>query len=154
MISENICRKRYLTHFSEDVPAHSYMRAQSTQSAKLFLQSSELGLPQPLTPRQVCPPPLPRFWREGHTRWRERGWGSPNSDEGTYTVVLFTYTYFVHEREFKFFSRCHDSLPVLIILWWQPLSLCNWQTLIFSHFCKRFRIFFAKLWQIIDYSHK
>ncbi len=44
---------------------------QSRQSAKLFLQSSELGLPQPLT------------------RWRERGRESPNSDEGTYTVVLF-----------------------------------------------------------------
>jgi hypothetical protein len=54
----------------------------------LFLQSSELGLPQPLTCRHTVPPP-PRFWGEGHTRWRERGWGSPNSDEGTYTVVLF-----------------------------------------------------------------
>jgi hypothetical protein len=33
---------------------------------------------------------------EGHTRWRERGWESPNSDEGTYTVVLFINTYFVY----------------------------------------------------------
>ncbi len=40
-------------------------------------------------------PPPPRFWREGHTRWRERGWDSLNSDEGTYIVVLFIYTYFV-----------------------------------------------------------
>ncbi len=39
--------------------------------------------------------PPPRFWGEGHTRWRERGWESPNSDERTYTVVLFIYTYFV-----------------------------------------------------------
>jgi hypothetical protein len=31
----------------------------------------------------------------GHTRLRERGWGSPNSDEGTYTVVLYIYKYFV-----------------------------------------------------------
>jgi hypothetical protein len=30
---------------------------QSRQRAKLFLQSSELGLPQPLTSRRVCPPP-------------------------------------------------------------------------------------------------
>jgi hypothetical protein len=30
---------------------------QSRQSAKMFLQSSDLGLPQPLTPRRVCPPP-------------------------------------------------------------------------------------------------
>jgi hypothetical protein len=44
---------------------------QSRQSAMLFLQSSELVLPQPLTPRRVCPPP--RFWGEGHTRRRERG---------------------------------------------------------------------------------
>ncbi len=28
------------------------------------------------------------FWGEGHTGLRERGWGSPNSDEGTDTVVL------------------------------------------------------------------
>jgi hypothetical protein len=33
-------------------------RAQSRQSAKLFLQSLELGLPQPLTRRLVCPAPL------------------------------------------------------------------------------------------------
>jgi hypothetical protein len=26
---------------------------------------------------------------------RERGWGSTNSDEGTYTVVLYIYKYFV-----------------------------------------------------------
>ncbi len=68
--------------------------AQSRQSAKLFLQSSELGLPQPLTHRRECPPPL-WFGGEGHTRWRGRSWESPNFDEGTYTVVLFIYTYFV-----------------------------------------------------------
>jgi hypothetical protein len=40
------------------------------------------------------PPPL---WcrGEGHTRWREKGWEIPNSDEGTYTAVLFIYMYFV-----------------------------------------------------------
>jgi hypothetical protein len=32
---------------------------------------------------------------KGHIRWRERGWESPISDEGTYTVVLFIYTCFV-----------------------------------------------------------
>jgi hypothetical protein len=30
--------------------------AQSRQSARLFLQSSELGLPGPLNRRRVCPP--------------------------------------------------------------------------------------------------
>jgi hypothetical protein len=61
--------------------------AQSWQSGKLFLQSSELGLPQPLTRRQVCPPP---FGSGGGTLACGRGgWGSPNSDEGTSTVVLY-----------------------------------------------------------------
>ncbi len=32
---------------------------------------------------------------EGHTRWRERGWESSNSDEATYTVVLYICMYFV-----------------------------------------------------------
>ncbi len=36
-------------------------------------------------------PPLPGSGERG-TRWRERGLESPNSDEGTYTVVLFMYT--------------------------------------------------------------
>jgi hypothetical protein len=58
-------------------------------------QSSELGFPQPLTRRRVCPPSPALVPREGHTRWRERGWESPNSDEGTYTVVLFIYMNFV-----------------------------------------------------------
>jgi hypothetical protein len=63
-----------------------YYRSQSRQSAKLFLHSSELGLPQPLACRRVCPP------RTGgrDTLAGERGvGGSPNSDEGTYTAVLF-----------------------------------------------------------------
>ncbi len=43
---------------------------------------------------EYAPPPHP-LQGEGHTRLRERGWGSPNSDEGTYTVVLYIYKYFV-----------------------------------------------------------
>ncbi len=42
----------------------------------------------------MCPPPFDSGG-EGHTRWRERGWRSPNSDEGTYTVVLYIFVYFV-----------------------------------------------------------
>jgi hypothetical protein len=49
---------------------------QSRQSAKLLLQSFELGLPHPLTRRRVSPP----FAIEGA--------GGPNSNEGIYTVVL------------------------------------------------------------------
>jgi hypothetical protein len=43
--------------------------------------SSELGLPPTPNPQASVPPP-PCFWGEGNTRWRERGWESPNSNEG------------------------------------------------------------------------
>jgi hypothetical protein len=43
--------------------------------------SSELGLPPTPQPQASVPPP-PCFWGEGNTRWRERGWESPNSDTG------------------------------------------------------------------------
>ncbi len=43
--------------------------------------SSELWLPPTPHPQASVPPP-PCFWGEGNTRWRERGWESPNSDEG------------------------------------------------------------------------
>jgi hypothetical protein len=33
--------------------------------------------------------------RGGHARLRLKGWGSPNSNEGTFTVVLYIYKYFV-----------------------------------------------------------
>jgi hypothetical protein len=66
-----------------------YLYAQSRQNAKLFLQSSELGLPQPLTRRRVCPTPPLVPGGGAHSLAREGvGESSPNSDEGTYTVVL------------------------------------------------------------------
>ncbi len=43
--------------------------------------SSELGLPPTPHPQASVPPP-PCFGGEGNSRWRERGWESPNSDEG------------------------------------------------------------------------
>ncbi len=71
-----------------------FPRPQSRQSAKLFLQSSELGLPIPLAAGECAlPPPHPLVRGGGHTRLRERGWVSPNSDEGTYTVVLYNTVY-------------------------------------------------------------
>ncbi len=65
------------------------LETQSRQSSKLFLKSSELGLPQSLTRRRVCPP----FGTggRGQTRWRERGWESPNSDGGTRTLWYSLY---------------------------------------------------------------
>ncbi len=47
------------------------------------------------TPIAASVPPHPLVRGGGHTRLWERGWGSPNSDEGTYTVVLYIYKYFV-----------------------------------------------------------
>ncbi len=57
-------------------------RSQRRQSAKLFLQSSELGLPHSLTRRRLCPPPL---WFGGgagtHSLAGNEG-GRSNSNEG------------------------------------------------------------------------
>jgi len=48
-----------------------------------------IGTPSTPHPERVCSPPL---WLrgEGHTRWLERGWESPNSDEVT-TLWYSTY---------------------------------------------------------------
>jgi hypothetical protein len=63
-----------------------YLYPQSRQSAKLFSSRRNWDSPNPQA----------RGWKgHTHTLWRERGWESPNSDEATYTVVLFIYTYFV-----------------------------------------------------------
>jgi hypothetical protein len=61
--SPSTSRYRFTAH-----KAHSSQRSQSRQSAKLFLQSSELGLPHPLTRRRVCSPLLwcaPPLWFRG-----------------------------------------------------------------------------------------
>jgi len=34
--------------------------------------------------------PRPWFRGEGHTRWRERGWESANSNEGTYSTLWYS----------------------------------------------------------------
>ncbi len=62
-------------------PSSKPIGSQSRKSAKLFLQSSELGLSHPFSRRRVCPPPFGRG--EGYTRLRERGWESPSSDDRT-----------------------------------------------------------------------
>jgi hypothetical protein len=59
------------------------MEAQSRQSAKPFLQSLEFGLPQPLTPRRVCPCPPPPSRSGGRgTLTGERGLGEPQFRRG------------------------------------------------------------------------
>jgi hypothetical protein len=49
--------------------------------------------------RRVRPLPPLGLWREGTLTIAREGWESPDSDEGTYTVVLFKYVYFVGQGE-------------------------------------------------------
>jgi hypothetical protein len=60
---------------------------QSIQSARLSFQSSQLG---PSPARECCSSSL---WVQGgrQTRLRGRGWGGPNSEEGTEDLVLYLY---------------------------------------------------------------
>jgi hypothetical protein len=66
---------------------------QSRQSTRLCLQSSELGLPTPSPHLQTSVSPPPWFRDGGYTLAlaEERVGNSPNSDEGTDTVVLQLY---------------------------------------------------------------
>ncbi len=61
-------------------------RAQSRQSARLFLQTSELGPPHTPSSRWVCTPP-PLVPGGGTLACGRGGGGGPNSDEGTDDVV-------------------------------------------------------------------
>jgi hypothetical protein len=71
-----------------------------------------IGTPPTPNPQGSVPPPPSRFCGgEGRTRWRERGWESPNSDEGTDTMVLFIYTYFVLYCTMSYFPL---SIPILM----------------------------------------
>jgi hypothetical protein len=67
------------------------------QSARFFLQSSELGLPHSPSHAGECAPPPPLVPGEGHTHFRERGWGEFKFRRGDiqYIVVLYLYMYFV-----------------------------------------------------------
>jgi hypothetical protein len=66
---------------------------QSRHSAKLFLQSSELGLPQPLTRRRVCPPPCGSGGR--NTLAGKRGDGRIPIPTRGHTLWYSIYIYFV-----------------------------------------------------------
>ncbi len=73
---------------------------QSRQRARLFLQSSALGLTlSPLSPSGECVPAPFDSGGGGHTRVRERELGGSNSDEGIDTVGLQVFMYFVVKRE-------------------------------------------------------
>ncbi len=84
-----------------------HLFAQSRQSDKLFLQSSELGLPHP-SPAGECAPPLV-LGRE-HTRWQERGWESPNSDEGQHNLCTLWLIVF---SSLLFYNQNIPAIPIL-----------------------------------------
>ncbi len=73
-----------------------------------FSSRRNLDSPNP-SPAGECAP-HPRFWGKGHTRWRERGWESPNSDE---TVVHFIYKYFVVFTAYTVLAESCCSVNIL-----------------------------------------
>jgi hypothetical protein len=52
----------------------------------VYVPSSELGLPRPLSRKRVCPSQGQGVG--GHTRLRLRGWGSSNSDDWRTSLAL------------------------------------------------------------------
>jgi hypothetical protein len=74
----------------------------------------------------------PRFGGKGHTRWRERGWESPNSDEGTYTVVLFIYTSVLCEG--GLLKICRAASLAVTWEWTAPINtVCMVQHYVWYH---------------------
>ncbi len=74
---------------------------QSRQSAKRFSSRWNWDSPTPL-------PPTLWYRGGGHTRLRLKGWGSPNSNEGTFTVVLYIYKYFVGRSNLIFLKKIEN----------------------------------------------
>ncbi len=57
--------------------------------------SPVVGIGTPPTPHPQASVPPPLVPGGGALAGERGGWESPNSDEGTYTVVLFIFMYFV-----------------------------------------------------------
>jgi hypothetical protein len=72
-----------------------YISAQSRQSAKLFLQSSELGLPHPSPAGECALPPF--AWGGGAHSLAREGVGESHFRRGDiHCGTLYIYMYFVH----------------------------------------------------------
>jgi hypothetical protein len=94
--------------------------AQSRQSAKLFLQSSENEHPPNPHPPPNLPPP-PRVWGGGDTHLflgggehslARKGLGESQFRRGAYTVVLFIGKYFVGVGVFKVPSSMNNIIAM------------------------------------------
>ena len=78
---------------------HNVYQGQGLRVGRVLSVSPVVGIgtpPTPLAGGECAPPPCGPGG--GHTCLRLKGWGSPNSNEGTYTVVLYIYKYFVHPK--------------------------------------------------------
>ncbi len=83
-----------------------------------------IGTP-PTSHLRASVPPTPRSWGEGHTRWRERGWESPNSDEGTLWYSLYIRTLWArpsNKEDNRFmlsssYSNPTSPTPILKSVW-------------------------------------
>jgi len=70
---------------------YNFIRFSKPQVGRLlsfFSSHWNWDAPTPSPAGEPAPPPFVRI--EGHTRLREKEWGSPNSDAGTYSVVLYS----------------------------------------------------------------
>ncbi len=76
-------------HKLSRVYIQSFFCVTKLQSARLSIQSSELGPPNPLTHWRVLLP-SPLLWAQGGS-FSLVGEGGPNSDEGTATLVVYVY---------------------------------------------------------------
>ncbi len=105
-----------LIHLSSET--YSILWPQSRQSAKLFLKSSELGLPQPLTRSRVCPPPPPPGSGGGAHSLAREGLGESQFRRRD-IVVFFIYGYFVIVTTVQHYN---PSLAVYVSnTWWDFL---------------------------------
>jgi hypothetical protein len=118
---------------------------QSRQSAKFCLQSSELGLPNPLPAGEYAPPLIPgrrvvnssfKWFLPVFAKRRGRGEGI-HAVWGTYTVVLCINMYFVGERRrsvpwLNQLSQVNWT-PEVPFWWWRPFS--HWSSYNFWRHC-------------------
>ncbi len=96
-------------------PVYNQLLSQSRQSAKRFSSRRNWDSPTPLAAGKCAPPPFGTGG--GHTGLRLKGWGSPNSNEGTFTVVLYIYKYFeaaIITANLLLFAASHTGLVALL----------------------------------------
>ena len=82
--------RRYICNKINNSYLFCGFKLQSIQSARLSIQSSELG-PHPLTRQRMRPRPPPFCIKLRTALARGEGCGGLNFDDGTYTLVLYVY---------------------------------------------------------------